>query len=230
MSTKGHGQNRFGDFRFPRAGGLMHVSLLYAVSDGPSRALVVRLHAVIPPVGVQPPRHTRGARHGTHSPADGSFKPLRFGTRPLPRCRLLSLKSSSALSRVGLRGRAPHGGPQSPNPSRRAPRAAEPCAPFRNCVGNAPFARIGFCVEEAQGAFSRGRKCFRPAFIGGGRKIGIGCHEKIGIRVLQNPPCGVGRQMLYYALVFRAREGRVAVAVRKRTTIPVCPDRGAKAD
>ena len=121
MSTKGNGQNRFGDFRFPRAGGLMHVSLLYAVSDGPSRALVVRLHAVIPPAGVQPPRHTRGARHGTHSPADGSFKPLRFGTRPLPRCRLLSLKSSSALSRVGLRGRAPHGGPQSPNPSRRAP-------------------------------------------------------------------------------------------------------------
>lgn len=73
MSTKGNGQNRFGDFRFPRAGGLMHVSLLYAVSDGPSRALVVRLHAVIPPAGVQPPRHTRGARHGTHSPADGSF-------------------------------------------------------------------------------------------------------------------------------------------------------------
>lgn len=35
MSTKGNGQNRFGDFRFPRAGGLMHVSLLYAVSDGP---------------------------------------------------------------------------------------------------------------------------------------------------------------------------------------------------
>ena len=165
MSTKGNGQNRFGDFRFPRAGGLMHVSLLYAVSDGPSRALVVRLHAVIPPAGVQPPRHTRGARHGTHSPADGSFKPLRFGTRPLPRCRLLSLKSSSALSRVGLRGRAPHGGPQSPNP--RAPRAAEPCAPFRNCVGNAPFARIGFCVEEAQGAFSRGRKCFSPSIYWG---------------------------------------------------------------
>ena len=134
MSTKGNGQNRFGDFRFPRAGGLMHVSLLYAVSDGPSRALVVRLHAVIPPAGVQPPRHTRGARYGTHSPADGSFKPLRFGTRPLPRCRLLSLKSSSALSRVGLRGRAPHGGPQSPNPLRRA------LGPFgRRAPG--PFAR-----------------------------------------------------------------------------------------
>ena len=167
MSTKGNGQNRFGDFRFPRAGGLMHVSLLYAVSDGPSRALVVRLHAVIPPAGVQPPRHTRGARHGTHSPADGSFKPLRFGTRPLPRCRLLSLKSSSTLSRVGLRGRAPHGGPQSSNPSRRAPRAAEPCAPSRNCAGNAPFARVGFCVEEAQGAFSRGRKCFSPSIYWG---------------------------------------------------------------
>ena len=134
MSTKGNGQNRFGDFRFPRAGGLMHVSLLYAVSDGPSRALVVRLHAVIPPAGVQPPRHTHGARHGTHSPADGSFKPLRFGTRPLPRCRLLSLKSLSALSRGCLRGRAPHGGPQSPNPSRRAP------GPFgRRAPG--PFAR-----------------------------------------------------------------------------------------
>ena len=28
---------------------------------------------------------------------------------------------------------------------------------------HAPFARIGFCVEEAQGAFSRGRKCFSPS-------------------------------------------------------------------
>ena len=85
----------------------------------------------------------------------------------LPRCRLISLKSSSALSGVGLRGRAPHGGPQSPNPSRRAPRAAEPCAPFRNCAGNAPVVRIGFCVEEAQGAFSRGRKCFSPSIYWG---------------------------------------------------------------
>ena len=40
--------------------------------------------------------------------------------------------------------------------------AAEPCAPSRNRAGNAPFARVGFCVEEAQGAFRRGRKCFSP--------------------------------------------------------------------
>ena len=40
--------------------------------------------------------------------------------------------------------------------------AAEPCAPSRNRAENAPFARVGFCVEEAQGAFRRGRKCFSP--------------------------------------------------------------------
>ena len=32
---------------------------------------------------------------------------------------------------------------------------------------HAPFARIGFCVEEAQGAFSRGRKCFSPSIYWG---------------------------------------------------------------
>ena len=95
---------------------------------------------------------------------------------------------------------------------------------------HAPFARIGFCVEEAQGAFSRGRKCFSPSIYWERTENRDKLARKIGIKVLQNPPCGVGRQMLYYSIVFRAREGRVAVAVRKRTTIPVCPDRGAKAD
>ena len=72
----------------------------------------------------------------------------RAGARPTPR---------RAPARDGRTG--PFG--------RRAPRAAEPCAPFRNCAGNAPVVRIGFCVEEAQGAFSGGRKCFSPSIYWG---------------------------------------------------------------
>ena len=40
--------------------------------------------------------------------------------------------------------------------------AAEPCAPSRNRAENAPFARVGSCAENVQGAFRRGRKCFSP--------------------------------------------------------------------
>ena len=67
--------------------------------------------------------------------------------------------------------------------------AAEPCAPSRNRAGNAPFARVGFCVEEAQGAFRRGRKCF-PLRVSWGR---AGNRDKLsrkncGIRVLKTHP------------------------------------------
>ena len=139
-------------------------------------------------------------------------------------------RSAAARARVPPLG-APRRGTDEQARSDAARRGRRSRAPRFGIVRETrPLRGLGSVWRKPKALSAGAENVFRPAFIGGGRKIGISCHEKIGIRVLQNPPCGVGRQMLYYVLVFRAREGRVAVAVRKRTTIPVCPDRGAKAD
>ena len=64
--------------------------------------------------------------------------------------------------------------------------AAEPCAPSRNRAENAPFARVGFCVEEAQGAFRRGRKCFSPRVSWGRAGNRNRLSRKIGIQGVKN--------------------------------------------
>ena len=81
--------NRFGDFRFPIPFAWC-LSLSYSQCRAAITGFVARLHSVIHPVGVQPLRRTRGARRGTHSPTDGTFKRFRIGLRSLPWRRLLS--------------------------------------------------------------------------------------------------------------------------------------------
>ena len=100
--------NRFGDYRIPTPFAWC-MSLSYSQCRAAVVDLVARLHSIIHPAGVQPLRRTRGARRRTHSPADGTFKRFRNGSRSLPWRRFLSLRSSSVFARYCGLCRRPHG-------------------------------------------------------------------------------------------------------------------------
>ena len=79
------------------------MSLSYSQCRAAVDGFVARLHSIIHPAGGQPSRRTRGARHGTHSSADGTFKRFRIGLRSSSWLRLLFLESSAGIS-AGIRG------------------------------------------------------------------------------------------------------------------------------
>ena len=130
MRTKVNRLNRFGDFRFP-APLAWCMSLSYSQCRAAIDGFVTRLHSIIHPAGVQPSRRTRGARHGTHSPADGTFKRFRIGLRSSSWLRLLFLESPAGIS-AGIRGLCgrPHCRQLLLTPPRRGP-AREGAAPPR---------------------------------------------------------------------------------------------------
>ena len=102
MRTKVNRLDRFGDFRFP-APRAWCMSLSYSQCRAAVDGFVARLHSIIHPAGVQPPRRTRGARHGTRSPADGTFRRFRIGLRSSSWLRLLFPEPSAGIS-AGIRG------------------------------------------------------------------------------------------------------------------------------
>ena len=67
--------------------------------------------------------------------------------------------------------------------------AAEPCAPSRNRVGNAPLRGLGPARRTSKALSAGAGNVFPFASLGVGREIGIGCPEKSGYRVLKTPPC-----------------------------------------
>ena len=107
------------------------MSLSYSQCRAAVDGFVARLHSIIHPAGVQPSRRTRGARHGTHSPADGTFKRFRIGLRSSSWLRLLFLESPAGIS-AGIRGLCgrPHCRQLLLTPPRRGP-AREGAAPPR---------------------------------------------------------------------------------------------------
>ena len=107
------------------------MSLSYSQCRAAVDGFVARLHSIIHPAGAQPSRRTRGARHGTHSPADGTFKRFRIGLRSSSWLRLLFLESPAGIS-AGIRGLwgRPHCRQLLRTPPRRGP-AREGAAPPR---------------------------------------------------------------------------------------------------